>query len=138
MQTQPIDGHPSLLSPHVLSSYHVQKLKHSVRAAEDEAFQKIQNITRLSHSYIANHLEMKREFRQLCSDTFTFVPDWNDPRIGNNTICVFTHREPTKEWKRMFISGVKRKYESIKICIRKAEDLQMPMEAHCDWVPSSE
>jgi hypothetical protein len=46
--------------------------------------------------------------------------------------------EPTEEWKRMFISGVKRKYESIEIRIRKAEDLQMPMDAHCDWVPASE
>jgi hypothetical protein len=36
---------------------------------------------------------------------------------------VFTHREPTEEWKRMFISEVKRKYNNAEICIRRAEDL---------------
>jgi hypothetical protein len=52
LQLRPIRGRPFLVSPFVLTCFRFSLLKHSVRAADDLFFQRMQDISRMLKSYI--------------------------------------------------------------------------------------
>ena len=61
-----INGLPFLLSTHILTSFTLVGLRHSVRAAGDFAFRKLQDLTRMSPNALKrNERAWKRRFAML-------------------------------------------------------------------------
>ena len=76
-QLKPVKGRPPLLSAHMLTSFDLYVVKHSVRAARDANLQRIQQITRVMPNEIT--VELVQEFRNLIKDNCTFF------RVGIRT-----------------------------------------------------
>ena len=69
-------------------------LEHSVRAANDPAFFRIQQICRYDYRILESHPQLIEEFRQLCSEYLSFVDDWDDPSILPSTIRLYSKKIP--------------------------------------------
>ena len=71
------------------------KLCHSVRAANDPNFQRLQIIARMHPDDITE--ERTTEFQNLCSRVFTFVPTWENSVICPNTHRLYSRKSPARE-----------------------------------------
>ena len=85
-QIQPIEGHPFLTSCHIIPCFKMVNLKHSVRAANDEPFKRIQEIARYNYREFMRKPELVDEFEEFCSLHLTFVNDWDDDKIKPSTM----------------------------------------------------
>ena len=72
-------------------------LKHSVRAANDEPFKRIQEIARCTYKHFEEEPELINEFTNLCSVHFTFVDSWNDEKILPSTMRLYSKKVPAKD-----------------------------------------
>lgn len=93
LQLAPVGGHPPLLSPHMLTSFTLKKLEHSVRAGKDPILQKIQQYTRLSPREFA---EIREEFVSAVMTNCTFVDRFDDISISPTTLRMFGKRRAAR------------------------------------------
>ena len=134
LQIQPIDGRPFLTSNSIISCFKMAKLDHSVRGYGDEPFLEIQRIARNHHRTLNESPELIARFRQLCSDNFTFVDNWDDPAINASTFRLFSKRVPALDAAQDFNRRVHRQYANTagQLLSRISIDTQKMRFAH-EW-----
>ena len=96
-QLKPINQQPLLTSSLMLTCFVMFELKHSVRAHGDKDFQRLQAITRMDPFELLASPELKREFYKLARKIFTYVLNWNSPKIGPNMMRAFSRVLPAQE-----------------------------------------
>lgn len=136
-QLQPIIGRPFLTNPNVILCYKLLSLKRSVRAANDERFYRLQQITRLDYDEFERNSNLEEEFRQLARG-FTFVDDWNDRRITPTTFRVYAKQVPAKEAAKNFLASVRSSIPSRERRYRKSLDYEKRRQSRQDWVMASD
>ena len=133
IQLRPIKGHPFLLSPFVLTSYRFNVLKHSVRAANDQFFQRIQDITRmLVHEYTP---EILREAAELLETHCTFVDSWSDPRITSTMLRCFGKKSAIRQESIRFMNEIEA--SGRRILYRQADDYELCTLSQSHWQPAT-
>ena len=127
-QFSAIDGLPFLLSSHILTNFTLIGLKHSVRAHGDIEFQKLQDITRMSPRLLRSSPELEQKFKDLASESLTFVPDWNSSLITKDTQRLYPKKKPavqaSEEYVTATITELTRSGQHF--VISHAEDKQRP------------
>ena len=136
-QLQPINGRPFLTSVHVIPCFRMIELKTSVRASDDVAFQRIQEICRFSHRKLKESPNLVDEFLDLCSNHLTFVPNWTDPAITTNTYRLYSKKVPAKEAALEFIQRVRRQILPHLLRVSSAHDIERNRFSHLDWQRAS-
>ena len=137
-QIQPINGRPFLTSCHIIPCFKAVSLEHSVRAATDHAFIRIQKIARMNYREFERNPELVNEFVTLCSNNLTFVDTWEDPRILPSTMRLYSKKIPAREASRQFVASVRRSVNNNEYIEQKAEDIEKSMYSHQDWTTASE
>jgi hypothetical protein len=95
-QIDPINGSHPLLSPLLCSSFLFRMLKHSVRAAQDARWQRIQNISRMEPFELTQE-GVRHEFVSLFLQTCTFVRTLDDPKIPTDVLFAFGKHAPIRK-----------------------------------------
>ena len=72
-QLKTIRGKPAILSTHVITNFRFITLNHSVRAAGDKKWQRIQEISRKDARVLKEKAYLVDEFRTLVEKSCTFV-----------------------------------------------------------------
>ena len=137
-QIQPIRGRPFLTSCHVIPCFNMVTLEHSVRAANDPPFQRLQQIARYTYRRFIDEPQLVDEFINLCSDNFTFVDSWFDEKILPSTMRLYSKKIPAKESARQFVERVRRVIPEAQRIAHKSEDIQKSRFSHQDWSVASE
>ena len=112
-----------------------------VRAHGDPALQRIQQILRMSPTFLReDDGTLKSEFVQLMSDNITFVDKWTHPMIGNNVQRMYSRRRPASQAADEYAMGcLRRLVESgDEHFVSKAVDLQRPDGSRADFLPASD
>jgi hypothetical protein len=112
-------------------------LEHSVRAANDPAFFRIQQICRYDYNKLVTEPQLIEEFRQLCSDHLSFVDDWNDPSIEPSTIRLYSKKIPVREAAEQFAARVRRHYNNNQIRERLSDDVERARFSQQEWGTAS-
>ena len=88
-QLQPIQGRPFLLSSHIITCFKMEMLKSSVRSPGDVQFQRLQDIARMHYKEYEENPELLDKFKNLLSETCTFVDSWSLPVITPSTYRLY-------------------------------------------------
>ena len=75
---QSVEGYPFLVSSHIISCFWLIVLQHSVRAAGDKSFQKLQNIAQMHPTKYEQDPSILIDFQNILRHKYTFVNYWND------------------------------------------------------------
>ena len=78
-------------------------LSHSVRVTGSE-YLELQSLVRKDYIHFDTDPTLIKRFREICSNIFTYIDDWNDEQIKTNTFRVFSKRFPAKEALEIFKS----------------------------------
>ena len=90
LQNQPIKERPLLISSQIIPCFQMVSLQFSVRAANDENFRRVKEISRMKHSEIIDeNNDCVKEFIDLVSNNCTFVENWDHPTINENTCKLY-------------------------------------------------
>jgi len=95
LQLEPVTGRHPLMSPAFTACFYFRELVHSVRAALDASWQRIQQITRLDQ-YTLSLQATREEFIALFVSTCTFVKSLDDPSIPGNILYSFGKKVPIR------------------------------------------
>ena len=87
LQNQPIHGRPFLTSNFIATCFKMIALKNSIRAIESD-YVALKSLVRQDYKDIDEHPELLLQFRQILSEIFTYVDDWNDARITPHIFCM--------------------------------------------------
>ena len=96
-QIHPIEGRPVLTSSHMITSFRMTALQHSVRAGSDLPFQRIQEIVRENHRKLITNADLLNEMLELCSNHLTFISNVDDPKIDPQAMRLYTKKVPARE-----------------------------------------
>ena len=91
-----IDETHVLISSQIPTAFTFITLEKSIRASNDTDFQRIQAISRIHPSNYVSDPSILEEFEDLLKTTCTFVTDWSDPVITNNTFRLYAKTFPAK------------------------------------------
>ena len=105
LQLDPVTGSHPLMSPSFTSSFYFRELIHSVRAALDARWKRIQQITRM-RSIQLSQPAIREEFIQLLIETCTFVTSTTDPNIPHSILFVFGKNAPIRRQERELLDRV--------------------------------
>ena len=139
-QIRTFTGTPVLLSPHILTSFDICTLEHSVRSANDAYHRLINDYCRMPKSrLLENNGELLDQFLSLVSEHCSFVDDWDSPLIPKNAIRIFGKKKPVRASEKKF------RQEQIQRCtrlnlpfaVRQSVDTQIANESHSNWQPAS-
>ena len=136
-QIQSIENRPFLTSSNIIPMFTMVSLEHSVRAANDPAFFRIQQICRYDYHKLETEPQLIEEFRQLCSDHLSFVDDWNDQSIHPSTIRLYSKKIPVREAAEQFAARVRRHYNSNQIRERLSDDVERARFSQQEWTTAS-
>jgi predicted GIY-YIG superfamily endonuclease len=129
VQLKPIKGRPFLVSPFVLTCFRFSSLRHSVRAADDAFFQRIQDISRmLTHLYTPGILV---EMTELLLTHCTFVDSWSDPRITDTMLRCFGRNAAIRHEAKRFMNEVVA--SGRRVLYREADDYELSTLSHSHW-----
>lgn len=89
---------------------------------------------------IYNNNEIKDEFFHLARSIFTFVPNWDDPRIGHNMVGIFSRTMNVQAAIEEYHEKLKERLtrEGTDFRIATAVDTQRQMGSHAEFSPASE
>ena len=136
-QLQPVEGRPFLLSSHVITCFKMVKLETSVRAADDPALQRIQQIASKHYSLYIEDDDLLVEFRNLISETCTFVDNWNSLEITPSTYRLYGKRLPANDATKQFVDNVRLSIPADQLLEKQSNDVEKNRYSHCDWEPAS-
>jgi predicted GIY-YIG superfamily endonuclease len=131
LQLLAIRGRPALLSPHMLTTFKFARLNHSVRAASDPNWQRIQKITRIMPTELTP--EIIQEFQDLVRKNCTFVTSFDDPFIKKSALLVFGRKDARNKAQSDMIAKMKRHGN---YTMRRAVDEEATKEGN--WMAASE
>ena len=114
------------------------RLEHIGRANEDLDCQRLQQIARMHPSKYINNTHILDEPKQLASEKFTFVNNWNCPEIDPSTYRLFGRKKPAKEATCVFINHVRACIDPLDIRERESDDVQNNMFSHSEWQSATE
>ena len=120
LQIDPCSGKHPLLCPLFISSFKFYKLTESVRAAQDFEWQRIQEITRLSHDELCIP-EIKEEFISLIVKCCSFMMVDSDTNCPRNALYVFGKNAPIRDEEKKLFAKLKEKNDTEYI-ISEAKD----------------
>ena len=132
-QIQPIGGRPFVTSCHFIPCFKTVALKHSVRASNDPSFQRLQQIARYNYQSFIEKPSYIEEFAQLCSNSLTFVPNWEDNTISPSTMRLYSKRIPAKEAERQFVNRVRRQIHESDRREKEGEDVEKNRYSYQNW-----
>ena len=133
-QLYPINGLPPMLSPNMITSFVFRRMKTSMRANGDNAFLRIQEISRMLPSELLGSKTLLPEFRHLVETTFTFVDSIDDTRIPVNAMFVFGRHQPGRDAETKMLNKIKRIHAQ-SLCYRKSVDEESTPTG--DWLCAS-
>ena len=136
VQIRTFTGLPVLLSPHILTSFNIQALEHSVRAARDANLRSINDLCRLpKHRLLENNGRLLEDFVSLVSDHCTFVDNWDSPLIPKDAVRIFGRKIPVRNAEKVFRDGEVKRCQAagLPFVIRRSVDTQMASESHANW-----
>ena len=127
-QFSAIEGLPFLLSYHILTSFTLIGLQHSVRAHGDIPFQKLQDITRMSPRVLRSSPELEQKFKDLASQSLTFVTDWDSPLINRDTQRLYPKKKPAVQASEEYVNATISELTRLgqRFIVSHAEDKQRP------------
>jgi predicted GIY-YIG superfamily endonuclease/molybdopterin converting factor small subunit len=137
-QILPYDARPFLTSTNLISCFRMVLLTKSVRAADDNALQRVQEISRYPFWYLVENSAVIEEFLQLISNHFTFCQDWLSPLITPDTFRLYSKRVPAKEAARQFVERVERHVQPSELLFASANDVEKARYSHSEWRPASQ
>lgn len=140
VQIRTFTGMPVLLSPHILTSFDICPLDHSVRSARDCYHRLINDHCRMSKKRLLQNRERALDtLISLVSEHCTFVDSWDSPLIPNNAIRIFGKKKPVREAEKTFRQKeLKRcKQMNLPFALRPSVDTQMARESHSNWQPAT-
>jgi hypothetical protein len=124
LQLPPVEGRPPLLSPHILTSFILRKLEHSVRAGKDKILQQIQEYTRLSPARFA---DVRENFIALVVNNCTFVSSFDNDAIPTSTLRMFGKKKAATLAITNLLAQMRRKHGSV-MTRSDATDLEASVE----------
>jgi predicted GIY-YIG superfamily endonuclease len=133
LQLLPVNGRPPILSPHLLTSFHLINLNESVRASNDRNLREIQQITRLLPSQLIP--PVLRRFKTLIKNDCTFVRSWSDESIPRAALRVFGRREAVRRNEALLLSSIRSDASLLQLCCNARDEESTP-EGH--WQTASE
>ena len=115
------------------------ELKHSVQAHGDQDFQRLQAITRMNPFKLLGSSTLKAEFFRLAR-RLTYVPDWNDRRIGPNMMWAFSRVCPAQEALREYREMIMQQLNDDGVLFRTdtSQDTQRARGANGEWTQALE
>ena len=137
-QLRTIKGKPAILSTHVITNFRFLSLNQSVRAAKDEKWQRIQQITRMHSYYLRDHPEIIEEFRSLVSNNCTFVLTWDHPLINDLCYRMFGKHNAAKDALFSYLRKKEKELKSYEYILRNSVDSQVPLYSHMEWAEATE
>lgn len=105
LQLEPVSGRHPLMNPAFTACFYFRELVHSVRAATDPDFMRIQEITRLDTVTLSKP-ETRSEFISLFEHTFSFVTDLDDPSMPRNILYTFGQKRPIRKQEKRLVNVV--------------------------------
>ena len=133
LQIKPINGRPFLTSANIIPCFKMVNLQHSMRAWNDQRYQRIQQIARMHYKEFETNPRLVDEFVQLCSESFTFVDSWDDDEIHTGTMRLYSKRVPARDAARQFVDRVTRQVPPNERLMKLSEDLQKNRYSHQEW-----
>jgi predicted GIY-YIG superfamily endonuclease len=130
-----IKGLPFLISTFILSTFTLVGLSQSVRAHDDEKFQRLQDITRMRADYLKeNESTMKGELMDAL-DCLTYVKTMDDPLITPNTQRMFAKKDmslkASQDYVRHTINLLTKQKKQFTTC--RAKDYQKNTNSRADF-----
>jgi hypothetical protein len=96
LQLEPVSGRHPLMNPAFTACFYFRELIHSVRAATDTDFMRIQAISRLDTISLSK-AEIRGEFVSLFTRIFSFVTDLDDASMPRNVLYTFGQKRPIRK-----------------------------------------
>ena len=97
MQIQPANNQRQFLTENqIMSCYKMVVMEHSVRSTGD-AYSEVQSLVRKDYLKFDKESHLIERFIYLCSNIFTFVSHWNDPRIPITVFLLYGKTNATRE-----------------------------------------
>lgn len=137
-QIQSINSRPFLTHSHIIPCFKMVCLNHSVRAFGDEAFQRLQYISRLTCREIEEDPNLEEEFIELCSNNLTFVNDWDDPAIGASTMRLYSKKVPARVAAEQHAARVQSDPSIGQVYARRSDDYEKSRYSQQEWYSASE
>ena len=120
LQLDPVSGSHPLMSPTFAACFYFRELVHSVRAALDANFKRLQQITRMASSELVRDAT-KIEFVDLFVSTFSFVRSATEAGVPHNVLFVFGKNAPIRIQERQLLDRVMRR-DDVRYRISVAND----------------
>ena len=133
LQIQPINGRPFLTANCIIPCFKMVSLRHSVRATGSQ-YVELQSLVRKDYIEFETKPELLHRFRNICSDIFTFVDNWDSEKITPHTFRVFSKKLPAKRAVEDFQNRMITRYENENkpLKMRPSVDIQKSRFSH-DW-----
>lgn len=137
-QLHPITGVPCLISPVIIMAYRLIKLNESIRAEEPE-MKRICQIARMPAADLKANPALLNRLEELLSSHATWVDNWEDVRIPEETIRVFARRKVALAEVSRCLNNLRQKFEMSHQphIVAKCEDEISGTESHSGWQPSN-
>ena len=133
LQIQPIHGRPLLTANCITPCCKMVSLRHSARATGSR-YVELQSLVRKDYIEFETNPDLLHRFRDICSNIFTFVKNWDDEKITPHTFRVFSKRLPAKMALEDFQNRMISRYanDNKPLRMRSSVDIQKSRFSH-DW-----
>ena len=91
LQIQPIHGRPLLTANYIIPCFKMVSLRHSVHTTGYQ-YVELQSLVRKDYIEFETNPDSLHRFRNICSNIFTFVKNWDNEKITPLTFRVFSKR----------------------------------------------
>jgi hypothetical protein len=105
LQLEPVSGRHPLMSPAFTACFYFRELIHSVRAAADPQWRRIQEFTRMDR-HTLGQAGSRQEFIATFVTTCSFVKHLDDPAIPENILFSFGKKNPIREQEQRVIDRI--------------------------------
>ena len=123
---------------YILPCFKMANLNYSVRASNDNAFKRLQEIARYNYQKFDREPELVDEFMSLCSEHLTFVNNWDDSKITPSTMRLYSKKVPAREASKQFVERVRRQINENSRIEKDAEDVEKNRYSHQEWSNASQ
>lgn len=127
LQIDPCKGRHPLLSPLFINNFLFRRLHESVRSATDANWRRIQEITRLSPSMLANP-EIKNEFITLFMQHVSSIPSDAAKHLPPNALFIYGKNKPIQIQTQKLYKKLEKNSNSINLVVSTSNDQERTVE----------